>query len=167
MNAIPEVRICPLNQFLMLHKERQLPEQTAAILSSSDPLDAEKLRGVTYVFQQYDDVDQPIPGRALTIRQAEQFAYFLEHLEKNTEVIYCCCDGGMSRSAAVAAAVCRFYGQSEAWIWCSPHYHPNALVFGMLCEALRMPVSEYELERLVRRNRKAFSDAIKRAREGS
>lgn len=155
MNQLPTVRICPLETFRLL-PEADLPPKAAALLSSSHPLQTASLPPIAYAFEKYDDVEQPIFGRALTERQAERFARFLERLPRDVEMIYCCCDSGMSRSAAVAAVVCRFYHLDDRWIWNSPHYHPNTLVFRMLSEALDMPVPESELERLVQCNRQAY-----------
>lgn len=49
--------------------------------------------------------------------------------------IFICCDSGESRSAAIAAALRQYQGQSDSEIWNSKEYHPNSLVYEICCEA--------------------------------
>ena len=48
--------------------------------------------------------------------------------------IFVCCDSGESRSAAIAAALKLYQGESDYSIWHSKEYHPNTLVYDICCD---------------------------------
>lgn len=159
MNRQPEIIICPLKRLYSLLQDDH--SCAVGIVSSSHPLDASKLNGIPFVFQQYDDVDREIPGRSLSPDAALQFARFIRQLSGETRRIYCSCDSGMSRSSAIACAVHRYFGLDDLRIWENPHYQPNLLVFSMVTSALEIPVSDLELDALFETNRRALSAAIR------
>ena len=55
----------------------------------------------------------------------------------------------------------RYNGIDEMKIWKNPHYHPNPLVYKLLCYAFEIQVSDKEIAEKVTINNKALSDAIK------
>lgn len=61
----------------------------------------------------------------------------------------------------MAAAILKFYGQDDIKIWKNPKYHPNTLVYKILCQAFDIYVSDVELNSLVHVNNQAFRKAIK------
>lgn len=136
----------------------------AAIISSSSEPDASRIPDIAYVYRRYEDLDADVPGRSFTQNDAGVIAGFLRNLSPEVDTVYCCCDAGESRSPAVAAAVCRYYGLDDVHIWENPHYHPNMLVFTVLSGMLGVPVSDAETDCLFYKNRKAFQDAIRRTR---
>lgn len=135
--------------------------KTAVLVASSYDAPSVKLPPHSIV-QIFDDVDYEIPGRSLSREQAQAYAGFVKGLPKDTETIVCACNAGESRSAALCAALCEYYGVDAGWIWDSPNYHPNMYVFGLFAEALGMKVDDEQLDALYYRNRKAFTDAIRR-----
>ena len=154
------IQICPVKRLYQILT--QIPtEDTGAILSSASEIKAEKLRGIPYVFRQYEDLDYECPGRSFSWEDATAFAAFVKS-PNCPEKLFCCCDAGESRSPAVAAAVMRYLGMDDLQIWNDPRYHPNMLVFSMLAEALDVPVTDEELDLRMYLNQKAFRDALRR-----
>lgn len=153
------IRICPIKR---LHQILSEPEagRCGAIISSAWEIDAAKLRGIPYVFRQYEDLDYECPGRSFSPENAKAFADYVKGLA-DVDTLYCCCDAGESRSPAVAAAVMRYFGLDAASIWHDAHYHPNMLVFTMLMDAFDLTICDEEKDMLLYTNQKAFRDAIR------
>lgn len=108
----------------------------------------------------FDDLEWEVPGRSLSIPEARRIAAFIRrYLDSKVETVYCACDEGISRSSAIAAAVCRYCGISDGAIWKSAHYHPNMLVFRMLLECMDIPVSQRETDLLISINRHAYENS--------
>ena len=160
----PEIRICPVKRLYQL-LETQDCSGWGAIISSTSPVDMEKLEKLPYVFRQYADVDYECPGRSFSREDAAAFAGFLKGLSGGHRILYCCCDAGESRSPAVAAVALRYFGRDDLAIWENPQYHPNMLVFDMLMRQLGAELPDEEKDTLLYINHKAFADAIKAARK--
>lgn len=134
---------------------------TAAVLSSSTEPEASRLPKISYVFRQYEDIDVPIPGRSFSQEDARAFGDFIRGLDRSVDTLYCCCDAAKSRSPAVAAAACRYFGQDDSHIWGDPFVQPNMLVFDLLTTALGVPVADGEKDALLHQNRMALRTAIR------
>ena len=61
--------------------------------------------------------------------------------------IFICCDSGESRSAAIAAALKRYQGESDREIWNSNDYHPNILVYEICCGVFGLNTSGQTAEK--------------------
>lgn len=157
-----KVMICPLRS---LAAKAETAGNCAALLSSSADLAHIRLPDIFYVFRQYEDLDVETPGRSFSAEDAEMFAAFVRSLPENVDTVFCCCDAGQSRSPAVAAAVCRFFGMEDIDIWRDPSVHPNMLVFDLLTQALGVPVSDEEKDLRLYENQRAFRNAIRAARK--
>lgn len=72
------------------------------------------------------------------------------------DTIYCCCDVGCRRSAAVACSIMRYFGLDDMTVWKNPAYEPNPLVFRMMCRALGIPISDEDLNLRIESNRYFF-----------
>lgn len=155
------IQICPIKRLYQILTEGDTGK-CGAIISSASEINAAKLRGIPYVFRQYEDLDYKCPGRSFSQSDAAAFADFLKRLETGIDTLYCCCDAGESRSPAVAAAVMRYLGMDDMAVWRNPHYHPNMLVFAMLMDAFDLPISDEEKDLLLYTNQKAFRDAIRK-----
>lgn len=70
---------------------------------------------------------------AFTPTHAAIILEFFLSTPENADV-FICCDSGESRSAAIAAALKRYQGESDGDIWNSKEYHPNMLVYGICCD---------------------------------
>jgi hypothetical protein len=66
-----------------------------------------------------------------------QFAYDIydSHLIEADE-IWIHCEGGVSRSAAVAAAISKHFFGDDMWVFSNPAYYPNMWVNKLVTEAL-------------------------------
>lgn len=133
----------------------------AVLAVSSYDINQEKLK----VFDKklclsFDDVTDNTDISAFSKNEAEQISHFIKELPKNLDTLFVCCDSGESRSTAMAAAIARYINSDEMKIWLNPHYHPNPLVYMLLCDSLGVKVSETEVADKVAANQKAFSDTI-------
>ena len=157
----PKVSVCPLRLLEPLPGDGS----AVAVISSSSPPAPRLLPCAPYVLRVYQDVDREIPGRSFSREDARAMADFIRGIDPGVKQIWCCCDMGESRSPAVAAAVSRYLEQDDTPIWTNPRFHPNMLVFDYLTQALGVGVTDEEKDELLYRNRKAFRDAIRRARK--
>lgn len=65
----------------------------------------------------------------ITAEQARAVRGFVLRYKREIDVLIVQCTEGVSRSAAVAAAVLAGLGESDAPIWRDPRYRPNPLVY--------------------------------------
>jgi hypothetical protein len=157
-----KIQICPIKRLYQIIDE--LDSDSRAIISSSSDIDSGKLKSISYVCRQYEDIDYECAGRSFSYEDAAAFADFLKKLDTTAGTLYCCCDAGESRSPAVAAAVMLYLGMDDMFIWRNPRYHPNMWVFAMLTEVLGCGVTDEEKDLRFYTNQKAFRDAINRQR---
>ncbi len=154
----PDIHIMPSKKLIAL-----CPVTAAAALISTSLGVAEEKIQIPYIIAHYDDVDMDGP-RALSQKQASEFADFVKNLGPEIKHLYICCDAGESRSAAIAAATARYFGLDDDWIWSSPKYHPNMFCFERMIQAYGLTISDGEMDCLIHKNITAFRDAINRAR---
>lgn len=131
-----------------------------AIIVSSDEVDSQKI-SIPHIVEYFDDIDKKIFGRSMTSEQASRYAQFITELDESVCHIYCCFQSAQSRSAAVASALYKYYGDDKTAysIWEDPMYSPNPYVFMLLCEALGV-----EFDALIEANRQAIRKAIQHTR---
>ena len=82
-----------------------------------------------------DVEDKSYPG-AFNYAHARAIIRFLKALPAEVTDLYVCCSAGGSRSPAVAAAILKASGRSDAPVWHNPFYVPNLLVYKRLCREL-------------------------------
>ena len=163
--SVPCLKVMPIKK--MIEWVNTCGKTNVAVLvASSYDVDYAKLPS-NCVVQVFDDIDREVAGRSLTQEQAHAHASYVQSLAANIDVIVCACNAGESRSAALCAALCEYYGVNSDWIWDSPHYHPNVYVFDLFTKELYVEVSDTRKEELFFRNSKAFTTAIRRAKEDS
>ena len=108
----------------------------------------------------FADITDSTESSAFNKKIADEIAAYVKNLPAQLDTLFVCCDSGESRSTAMSAAIMRYNGMDEMLIWKNPHYHPNTLVYSMLCDALGVPVSKVELQAKHWTSEKALSDAI-------
>lgn len=91
--------------------------------------------------------------------QAQRTAAFLNETGPDETVLFCC-DSGVSRSSALAAAFIRSRNGDEMEIWENPRFRPNPLVYRLLCESFGIKVTEREIEIRLSINENAFRIAL-------
>lgn len=100
---------------------------------------------------------------SFTEYHAKRIKSFVDKI-KNIDTLYVCCDYGVSRSAAIAAAIRRYKKQNENIIWCDPKYNPNILVYKILCRELGLKNTKLRLKYKLYLNKKALKKAINKTR---
>ena len=155
--------ICSLKQFKSLLLAGKVnTDKSYALISSSYPLDMTNIPMARYSFELYDDIDYDWLGRCFSFEAAKHFA---DAIKNNNDVNrwYFICDGGVRRSAAIAAAALRYWGdeEEELAIWADPRREPNVLVYEMLCSVLK-PIDAVDLDLRIYINRNAIKQAMRK-----
>ena len=161
-----DVRICS-NRLLTLHRDELSEEIVYAVRCSSAPLSQADLEWPEHqIFLEFVDT---VTDRmdAFQPKQAERIAAFVRDVPEGA-LLFFCCDAGVSRSSALAAACLRSRGRirEEMEIWSDPAYHPNSLVYKLQCRAYGVHVTGFDLKRHMQINEQAFSNAIRHSRSG-
>ncbi len=116
---------------------------------------------ILFSFADISDHENPL---SFSKDHARKIHQYIDCLSPDTDVLFVCCDSGESRSSAITAAILRYLGRDEMKIWQSPHYHPNPLVYRLLCEELGFYISGGEIKEKTEINNNAFAKAITDAR---
>ena len=93
------------------------------------------------LFMEFDDIEFDIANfKAINQFQAREIANFVaKHLKSGIKIIGCQCEAGISRSAAVAAAILKATGSDDTPIMVnSPIYCPNSRVYALVLNELRL-----------------------------
>lgn len=69
--------------------------------------------------------------------QSDEIAEFYFNVKNGVDTIICQCEYGMSRSAAVAAAILEYENKSGIDIFSNDYYCPNRVVFRKVLKSLR------------------------------
>jgi predicted protein tyrosine phosphatase len=102
------------------------------------------------------------PGsNLLTLFSSYQANQITDFLEKNqmAKTIICHCEGGMSRSAGVAAALSKYYNGDDSFYF--KKYDPNKLVYKLLLETLQQKSKECTSSDLIREERNIHPSRIR------
>ena len=116
-----------------------------------------EMQRITLPFADVTNAHRPDAFHASDAHALVQFVYSLP--DRVTD-LYICCHRGESRSAAVAAALMLASGTSDRTIWNDPHYHPNPLVFSILCRAFGIFMPSPLVRLRTYRSRRALHRAI-------
>jgi len=68
----------------------------------------------------------------ITESQAEEILNFVDRYKDKVELIICQCDGGISRSSGIAAALSKILNNDDKWVFNSKRYLPNMYVYRLL-----------------------------------
>ena len=155
-----EIMICPIKQLYQYAEEGDMSDVAVLAVSSYD-IEQERLNSFCNTLcLNFADVSSSTDFSAMSNDVAMKIADYIRKLPKQLDTLFVCCDSGESRSTAMAAALMRFNETDEMKIWRNPHYHPNPLVYKLLCSAFGIQVSDDEVIERVAINNKALSDAI-------
>lgn len=156
--------ICPNKRFLGLLDSLN-KETTAAILCSSYEIDIKKLEKFPNKLVLYFDDVCEVRSNAFNKEIATKIKLFVSSISNEITDMYICCDSGESRSSAICAALMKLQKQDEMTIWRNPHYHPNVLVYKLLCNELGIKESRLGLMYKEYINKNALRKAINRNRK--
>lgn len=155
-----EIMICPLKLLYQYAADGDMSNVSVLAVSSYD-IDEEKLVAFrSKLLLNFADVTSCTDFSAFTKTTAESIAEYVKELPGNLDTLFICCDSGESRSTAMAAAISRYNGSDEMKIWRNPHFHPNPLVYKLLCGSFGIQVSDEDVAERVAVNNKALSAAI-------
>ena len=83
----------------------------------------------------FQDVPRPeLSTRPMNARDARRIAAFVQRWQYEVALIVVQCDAGVSRSAAVAAAISDYLNGDCAWAF--KHFRPNRYVYNLTVRAL-------------------------------
>ena len=68
----------------------------------------------------------------MTREQAKEILNFVNKYKKKIKLIICQCDGGISRSSGIAAALSKILNDDDTWVFKSKNYVPNMHVYRLL-----------------------------------
>jgi len=71
----------------------------------------------------------------MTKEQAEEVVIFVNKYVDSIETIICQCDGGISRSSGMAAALSKVLNGDDLWVFNSKKYVPNRYVYRLIMNA--------------------------------
>lgn len=157
--SMPEIYIFPIKALLSM---TDFPENTIAIINSSEPVNTEALI-VPHCAVCYQDLDYESP-RSFTPELAQQIANFVRKHRDPIHHIFVCCQAAQSRSPGIAAALYTYYGLDPLEIFSQPQYHPNVLCYRLLTEAFGIQIQDYQIDTLLHANDKAFKNALAKGR---
>jgi len=86
----------------------------------------------------YENEEKTYP--CINDQQAARIAKFLmQHIvnNKQTPIVVCHCEAGISRSSGLAAAIVKFFDDDNDGMWISNHFYPNMTVFIKVFNALQ------------------------------
>ena len=135
-----------------------------AIIISSYNDDIEIIPSKNKLLIEFDDLNYQSQN-SFNRNLAKKIKEFIGKIDLSKNKLYVCCDSGESRSSAVAACILRKYGEDENVIWKDTSYHPNILVYRILCEELGIKNSKIILKYKTYINNKALQNKIKSAKK--
>ena len=159
-----DLQICPVKR-LYLELEENLPDtKTIAIVLTTEKINHPNMRMLDNCHK-VEVMDTEIENKAFSFNYDEglKVKEFLDR-ENDFGRLYVCCDSGESRSTAMAAAVMRYYGESDKQIWTNPYYHPNLLVYKKQLNAFGIKISRLRLKYLKYINDRALKKAMNEGR---
>ena len=161
----PQIEIYPNKMMLDFLKKglvKAEDRQSAFVFCSSyqDRLDnlKENYSWANALFFKFQDSESESNPEPFTDAMAGEMVDFLKANTYTT--IYLCSDAGVSRSAAIAAALYKYYGYDDGLIWDSPHMQPNILVYSKVRFALGFKMVSVMDSMYKKRNESALERAI-------
>lgn len=135
-----------------------------AIIISSYKDDIDTISDENKLLIEFDDLNYQCQN-SFNRNLAKKIKEFIAKIDLDKNKLYVCCDSGESRSSAVAACILRKYGENENKIWKDASYHPNILVYRILCEELGLKNSRIRLRYKAYINNKALQNKINSAKK--
>lgn len=152
-----EIKISSIKEFLYYKLNENKNIKVVAATSSGN--DYKQIKNKLLL--NYDD--SLIGNNIFTDDHAKKIIKFVKKVKQN-EILYCLCDAGQSRSAAVAASLMLEYNGNDMEIWENCKYYPNILIYKTMCKNLNINILEAEIQEKVKINQEALKNLIKNGR---
>ena len=113
------------------------PDETGPIFYTPSKLKDIKRKGILRLW--FNDIDRPYENKEPKEEQFIGLKAFIDTFKDNPEIkdIIVHCAAGISRSSAVAAAICQYLSLNELdIIWSNYRYVPNTLVYKLALKEL-------------------------------
>ena len=156
------LKICPVKKLYCELNENISTKKTAVILLSTEETVHPALSQLNFLHK-INVMDTELEEHILSFSY-EDGLKVKAFLKNDFTELYVCCDSGESRSAAMAAAIMTYYGNSDKEIWNNPYYHPNLLVYKKQLYAFGRRISKLKLKYLKYLSNRAFKKTIKKCR---
>lgn len=129
-----DISISPLTRELLAFAAQGMPAGMAMVSIMDHARDCTLRYPTARVLRLcFDDAtDLSFWQNLMTMEQARAIRDFVLGLKAEVELLIVHCTEGVSRSAAVAAAVAEGLGGDVSWIWDNPQYRPNPLVYALV-----------------------------------
>lgn len=137
-------------------------DNIAVIMCTSYNVNTSDIDGINKKLVLYFDDTLSTGKKSFTLDIANHIKSFVDSV--TSETLYICCDSGESRSSAIAAAVLKYKNEKSLYIWDNPHYHPNVLVYDIMCQCFGKRTPGIVIRYLTWRNKNALHNTIKRKR---
>lgn len=154
--------ILPIKLFIQQYKNVST-DNIAVIMCTSYNVNTSDIDGINKKLILYFDDTLSIGKNSFTMEIANQIKSFVDML--SYESLYVCCDSGESRSSAIAASILKYKNEKNLYIWDNPHYHPNALVYDIMCQCFGKRTPGIVIRYLTWRNKNALHNTIKRKKK--
>lgn len=164
-NYINDIKISSIKKFEQDFGESKINENVAVILISSYDNILEKefdnARIVKFIFDDITDIND----NSFNLFYAKKIHEFIDNTVHNCNELYVCCDSGESRSSAIVAATYRYLKKSDKKVWDDYKFHPNKLVYKLMCDEYNLNCSKLRLEYNYWINKRALKKKINSARK--
>lgn len=160
-----DIRISSIKQAKEDLKEKDTSNIKAIIISSFDK-DIEAIFDSNKLVLQFEDITT-LNNQSFNKNLAKEISEFVTKIDFEKYKLYVCCDSGVSRSSAVAAAILRKYKKDEKIIWKDYNYNPNLLVYKILCEEFGLRNSKVRIKYLEYINNNALKKIINKSKKFS
>ena len=119
------------------------PDDTGPIFYTPSKLKDIKRKGILRLW--FNDIDRPYENKEPKQEDFVGLKAFIDKFKNNSEIeeIIVHCAAGISRSSAVAAAICQYLDLDELnIIWNNPNFVPNSLVYKLALKELSLEWNE-------------------------
>ena len=153
---IEVLRIKEINKHTFLDKEKEC----AVIFCSSYENRLSRCKyAENWLIMEFDSVGE----NTFNKNHAELIFKFVNQLSPMIKTIYICTDRGESRGPAIAAALIRYFGYSDKYIWYNYQYHPDPIVYKTLCKTFGVFMPNYLIKYKTHLNNISFKkETVKR-----
>lgn len=158
-----EVRVLSIKQAKEELKNVNL-ENIKMIIASSYNSNIDYVDDKNKLVLHFDDITTA-SRNAINKNIAMQINKFVSNIDFKKEKLFVCCDSGVSRSSAIAAAILRKYKEDENIIWKNYSYQPNTLVYKTLCDEFKLKDFPMRLKYKEIINKRALKKKIDESRK--
>lgn len=157
-----EIRVLPINKAKEeLNRIKDI--NFKVIIISSYESDIDSVTSDNKIVLHFDDITYQ-SNHSFNSDLAFKIKEFVEDIDFEKDMLYICCDSGVSRSSAIAAAILRKYNEDEKVIWKDYTYSPNIFVYQILCNEFGLKTNALRIKHLKNINRKALKKQINKSK---